>query len=79
MLGTVRSGSYSIDGQPAILVYDTLLTFSRELDFIWKRKISVASVIFIMLRYGALASNVMVLLTWYPMELVSVRITLHDE
>lgn len=62
-----------------ILAYDALLTFSRELDCIWKQKPSAASVIFILQRYGILAPNIIQLVTLCPMELVSVRITSHNE
>lgn len=40
---------------------------------------SAASVIFILLRYGALASYLMVLIISCPMELVSVRVMSHNE
>lgn len=45
-----------------ILSYDTLLTFSREVDCIWRRKLSVASTIYILQRYGALVVDVINLL-----------------
>ena len=34
-----------------LVVYDTLLTFSRELDCIWKRKFSLVMVLFVAQRY----------------------------
>ena len=36
-----------------IVLYDTLLTFSREVKCIWKRKWSVATALFILIRYSA--------------------------
>lgn len=47
-----------------ILAYDALLTFSREIDYIWRRKMSAASVIFILLRYCGLAANITALIAW---------------
>lgn len=62
-----------------ILAYDGLLTFPREIDCIWKRKPSPASVIFILQRYGTLAGIIMEVVVSCPMELVSVRVTSHNE
>lgn len=39
-----------LTGHPVPLLYDTLLTLSDEVDLIWRRKLSIASVIFIMNR-----------------------------
>lgn len=61
-----------------ILAYDTLLTFSREFDCIWKRKMSAASIIFTILRYVALAANIVVLVARCPMELILVRASSRD-
>ncbi|TCD65977.1 hypothetical protein EIP91_001969 [Steccherinum ochraceum] len=38
----------------ALLAYDTLLTFSRELQCIWNRRLNAATVLFLMQRYTAL-------------------------
>ncbi|TCD66235.1 hypothetical protein EIP91_001638 [Steccherinum ochraceum] len=38
----------------ALLAYDTLLTFSRELECIWNRRLNAAAVLFVMQRYTAL-------------------------
>ena len=38
----------------ALVLYDYLLTFDRELDFIWRRKWTGPSVLFVVNRYSAL-------------------------
>ncbi|TCD64403.1 hypothetical protein EIP91_004119 [Steccherinum ochraceum] len=54
------SGVYDAIGF-SVVVYDTLLTFSREVDSIWKRTFSVVTVIFVLQRwvlilYGVIAN-----------------------
>ena len=36
-----------------IILYDTVLTFSREVECIWKRKWSAATALFLLNRYSA--------------------------
>lgn len=55
-------------GISAIAGYDTLLTFSREIDCIWTRKPSIITALFIMSRYCYLLR--MALIFWYPSEIV---------
>lgn len=53
-----------------IQVYDILLTLSRELDCIWRRKITAVTVIYAVIRYGTLlqVSVQIVLNTWTPIS-----------
>ena len=37
--------------QTALLVYDTLLTFSLEVKYIWRKKLKLGSVLYILVRY----------------------------
>jgi hypothetical protein len=37
----------------ALLVYDTLLTLSREIKLIWRGKLRLAALLYFMTRYGA--------------------------
>jgi len=55
----------------AILVYDSLLTFSREVDCIWRRKFSAVTVLYVLQRYCLLFS--MVLRQFHPTNLVVCR------
>lgn len=43
----------------ALVSYEIPLTFDRELTCIWKRKISIVTVVFICMRYGTLAERVL--------------------
>lgn len=38
----------------ALLCHEYLLTFDREVEFFWRRKLTVASLVFYINRYGAL-------------------------
>ena len=42
-----------------IVLYDTLLTFSREVECIWKRKWSAASALFLLNRYSAVVASIL--------------------
>ncbi|KAI0918353.1 hypothetical protein AcV5_002360 [Taiwanofungus camphoratus] len=42
-----------------LLFYDHLLTFPGEVEFVWKRKFSAVTVLFIMNRYVALIKKVL--------------------
>ncbi|GBE83934.1 hypothetical protein SCP_0509930 [Sparassis crispa] len=41
-----------------LLWYDYLLTFSEEVQYIWKSRLSVSSVLFYVIRYSALLSSI---------------------
>jgi len=49
---------YTLASATAVLFYDILLTYDREVSCIWKRKISAVTVLFICLRYVTLLSRV---------------------
>ncbi|KAK7684396.1 hypothetical protein QCA50_012343 [Cerrena zonata] len=36
----------------ALVVYDALLSFTQEIRCIWKRKLSVVTVLYLFIRYG---------------------------
>ena len=42
-----------------IIFYDTLLTFSREVECIWKRKWSAASALFLLNRYSVVVRSIL--------------------
>ena len=42
-----------------IVFYDTLLTFPREVECIWKRKWSAASALFLLNRYGTVVLSIL--------------------
>ena len=42
-----------------IVLYDTLLTFPREVECIWKRKWSAASALFLLNRYSAVVRSIL--------------------
>ena len=42
-----------------ITAYDILLTFSREVDCIWKRKFGAITILFAVNRYGALGEAIL--------------------
>ena len=39
--------------QTALLVYDTLLTFSLEVKYIWRKKLKLGSILYVFARYPA--------------------------
>ena len=43
-----------------IVLYDTLLTFPREVECIWKRKWSAASALFLLNRYNAVVLSTLI-------------------
>ncbi|KAL1702024.1 hypothetical protein EV121DRAFT_187671, partial [Schizophyllum commune] len=45
----------------AVLYYDYALTFSREVQYIWRRKFGLTTILYVCCRY-ALAANVLYLL-----------------
>lgn len=48
----------SIIAAAVLMVYDTALTFDREVICVWKRKFSLVTILFICMRYGTLVSKV---------------------
>ncbi|KIJ46207.1 hypothetical protein M422DRAFT_250245 [Sphaerobolus stellatus SS14] len=46
--------TYALLSGWVLLIYDTLLTFASERDLIWKRKIRMGTLLYIMTRYGAI-------------------------
>ena len=53
-----------------IIFYDTLLTFSREVECIWKRKWSATAALFLLNRYGAVLRSILQLLNEAALPLV---------
>ena len=52
---------------PALLVYEYLLTLSQEIDYIWHRKTSITTVLFLVNRYSIVfvrAFNIVQLVSW---------------
>ncbi|KAJ8489003.1 hypothetical protein ONZ51_g3220 [Trametes cubensis] len=52
----------------ALLTYDYLLTFSGEIQFVWSRKFSGATVVFVLNRYVTLFSKIVLSIStfWWP-------------
>ena len=67
----------SIDGFLALLAYDYLLTFSGEIQFVWSRKFSGATVVFVLNRYVTLFSKIVLPIStfWWPNQTDQVRRT----
>ena len=59
-----------------VVFYDTLLTFSREVEYVWKRKWSAAAVLFILGRYSAVAIGIVNVL--FVVVLPLVRPVIHE-
>ena len=64
-----------IDRSPALLTYDYLLTFSGEIQFVWSRKFSGATVVFVLNRYVTLFSKIVLPIStfWWPNQTDQVR------
>ena len=43
---------------PVLVLYDYFITFTEEVDYIWRRKFSAVSVLFLLMRYCVLASKI---------------------
>lgn len=50
----------------AIAIYDVTLTFSREVEIIWKRKPTLITWVYLLSRYVNIVSYA--LIPWYPMN-----------
>lgn len=59
-LKLVRFFNYVSVALLTVMVYDTLLTMPREVRFIWKGEISLRKILYIMARYYALASLIVI-------------------
>ena len=55
---------------PVIFFYDTLLTFPREVECIWKRKWSAATALFLLNRYSTVVLSILNLLSGTTLHLV---------
>ncbi|KAH9941660.1 uncharacterized protein BXZ73DRAFT_74865 [Epithele typhae] len=53
-------------GSLALVGYDYLLTLDREIKYIWTRKVTSASVIYVITRYCSLTAIVLTLLNFFP-------------
>ncbi|KAJ4470097.1 hypothetical protein J3R30DRAFT_3301569, partial [Lentinula aciculospora] len=47
--------------QTALLYYDWLLTFPEEVEYVWKARMSLATVLYIFCRYALLANVLYIL------------------
>ena len=60
-----------------MLIYDTLLTFDREVRYIWRLPVTLSAVLFFLMRYIALsAACVLVLLEITPLVTGSIVVSL---
>ena len=46
----------------ALALYDMSISISREVQYVWRKKLSVVTVLYTMTRYGTIISTAMVLL-----------------
>ncbi|KAH9930447.1 uncharacterized protein BXZ73DRAFT_101821 [Epithele typhae] len=49
-----------------LVLYDYLLTLDREIHYIWRRSVSSASILYLVLRYVSLAAVVVTMLNLFP-------------
>ncbi|KAL1949130.1 hypothetical protein VTO73DRAFT_10936 [Trametes versicolor] len=56
----------------ALFCFDYCLTFGREVDFVWKRGLSVSTVLFYAARYPAFFSTIFVILDIIPFKGMSI-------
>ena len=57
----------------AVLCFDHLITLGEEVDFIWRRKFTAATVLFVLNRYSTLIKTILgYLLLWTTSPTVSV-------
>ena len=61
LLGMLTTGFFVV-----IILYDYLLTFDREVLYIWRRRFTSANIIYVLLRYVALASLIVTMLNVFP-------------
>ncbi|EIW55122.1 uncharacterized protein TRAVEDRAFT_100228, partial [Trametes versicolor FP-101664 SS1] len=58
----------------ALFCFDYCLTFGREVDFVWKRGLSVSTVLFYAARYPAFFSTIFVILDIVPFKGMSISV-----
>ena len=68
-----------VDETAAILYYDHLITFFEELQYIWRRPLSMASAWFLVNRYTPFLGNVVVLVIQFDSFGNEVRTSLRRE
>ncbi|KAH9941683.1 uncharacterized protein BXZ73DRAFT_74882 [Epithele typhae] len=56
---------WAVVGAVAVF-YDYVLTLDSEIKYIWRRKVTSASMIYIVIRYSSLVSNVLTFLNFFP-------------
>ncbi|KAF9560656.1 hypothetical protein CPC08DRAFT_818130 [Agrocybe pediades] len=54
-LKNVQSSRYAHLAAGSMIVYDQLITFDQEVNLIWRESFSIGKVLFLMIRYYALA------------------------
>lgn len=63
----------------ALAVYDTILTFPREVRCIWQRKLGMGPVLYLLIRYGTVLHMLCEILSGFPTaRSIIVGYTLHD-
>lgn len=58
----------------ALTIYDTLLTFKREIEYIWKQKLGAAAAIYFVNRYVYMALPFLEVLVANSLETDKVRL-----
>ena len=58
-----------------IILYDTILSFPQEIRYIWRRRFSLVTVSYIIIRYGTLVNTIMNILdAFYVSTSIPVRL-----
>ncbi|KAH9941680.1 uncharacterized protein BXZ73DRAFT_98069 [Epithele typhae] len=64
--GPTLENKWAVVGCVSLISYDYFLTLDREIEYIWRRRITSASAIYIVTRYSSLASNILTFLNFFP-------------
>ena len=69
MCGEITYGTAS--NSAALFCYDYLLTFDREVQYLWRRKFASSTVLYALMRYSTLAAFVLTSLGIGPSEAIT--------
>lgn len=59
---------FLLTGTPALLIYDYILTFRHEVRFVWGRRISGATALFLVNRYLVILFYLVQVVTEFPIR-----------
>ncbi|KAH9918382.1 uncharacterized protein BXZ73DRAFT_80612 [Epithele typhae] len=64
ILSALRS-QWAVVGSISVVCYDYFLTFDREIQYVWRRRITSASAIYIAIRYSSVATIILTLFGFF--------------